>query len=345
MGKRLLAGLGMLCCLAGSLMACPARAGDVRAAALRKQVLAWLDANHVDDAENKAQVRKMIAASLDEGGDCVTTFGPAVMKSGKAYQVHVFAGKFHRYQLTEARAKRLLSGPKGITFAGGKRNYRVEEPRLLIKEARIDGARAHDPRKKVIGEVEYELKGELPANVAVRLTYRVGKTSSQLFHHLAKLPAQKKGKLRLSFAPLQGEKDTDAKVSGPLVVFLDICTVAQLKQDPYIEVKVYSNSKPVLIDVGAPAAAPGPTASLAGTRWQFSGTDSTIELLEDGKFLWNGENAKGWWKQDGKSVTVNVNDFTLFELILEGDRLNGTWKRLKGEDAGIKRPSSARRIK
>jgi acyl carrier protein len=99
-----------------------------------------------------------------------------------------------------------------------------------------------------------------------------------------------------------------------------------------------------LVKAEKETAVPSPDTGLVGTRWQFPGTTTTIEFLEGGRFLWNGQQATGTWKQEGNSVTINVNDFTLFELTMNGDEMTGTWHRLQGEEAGKKYPSGLRRL-
>lgn len=83
---------------------------------------------------------------------------------------------------------------------------------------------------------------------------------------------------------------------------------------------------------------------LVGTTWQFPGTTSKVTFLKDGKFQWNGSPATGSWKQTGNKVEINSNDFTLFELTMNGDSMVGTWKRLKGEDMGKKNYSALKKV-
>jgi len=98
----------------------------------------------------------------------------------------------------------------------------------------------------------------------------------------------------------------------------------------------------VIFPGGLPGQGP---ARLLGTRWQFPGTQTTIEFLEDGRFLSNDKPAKSSWKLEGKKLTININDFTLFQLTNNGDdTMTGTWERLKGEDVGKTFPSGLKRI-
>lgn len=346
--------------LAAALGTGPVRADQDKADQLRRKVFAWLDRNYhaAKYPDTAAQVRQWIDNALRDGDDWDFTFGPGVMKTGKPYQISVFAGRFHKFRLSKKQVRKLVSGPDRVAASGAKRRYQVEPARIKLGRARIDGASRLNPRAKVTGSVRFTLRDSLPDKASLRLTYRRGKTTSQHFFSV-NLPAQKAGTLTFSFTPLQGEKDTEA-ITGPLVVYIDVCTLKQLDRDPYLETKLYSNSAAVLVNVAAPAAdglgtlsprpTPGPEgqsapSDLIGTKWKFPGTQTTIEFLADGKFRWNGEPAAGRWTQNGTSVTINVNDFTLFELTRNGDKMTGTWKRLQGKDAGVKNPSGLERVR
>jgi len=84
--------------------------------------------------------------------------------------------------------------------------------------------------------------------------------------------------------------------------------------------------------------------SIEGTKWQFpystiTKKTTTLEFLGGGRFRSDGTVARGFWKQNGKEVVINMNDFTLFRLNIDGDTMRGTWERLHGDDAGRKSPS------
>lgn len=85
--------------------------------------------------------------------------------------------------------------------------------------------------------------------------------------------------------------------------------------------------------------------SVVGTRWRFPGTQTTVEFQAGGRFLWNGQPQRGSWSQNGKDVTITVNDFTLFTLTMTGERrMTGSWQRLQGSDVGLRSPSGLQRI-
>lgn len=89
--------------------------------------------------------------------------------------------------------------------------------------------------------------------------------------------------------------------------------------------------------------------SVEGSTWRFPGaagktTATTVEFLGGGRFRWSGKLSEGFWKQDGALISINVNEYTLFRLTIDGDTMRGTWERLQGEDAGQKYPSSLHRV-
>jgi hypothetical protein len=334
---------------------------------LRQKVFTWLDRNYNSNKypDTAAQVRKWIDQALRDGDDWDFTFGPGVMVTGKPYHICVFAGRLHRFRLSPKQVRKLVSGPDRVAATSAKRRYQVEPARIKLAKVRIDGAAHFNPRNKITGTVSFKLRENLPEKAALRLTCRHGKTTSQHFFYFNAL-TQTAGSLPFSFSAFQGEKDKESeKITGPVVVYVDVCTLKQQDREPYLETKVFSNSVAALLKVGPPPAANGlvpltdrpmplpmPTAQrasaptgLVGTKWKFLGTQTTIEFLRDGKFRWNGAAATGHWTKVGTSVVINLNDFTLFELTRSGDKMTGTWKRLRGNDAGVKNPSGLERVR
>ncbi|MBW3595998.1 MAG: hypothetical protein KY475_01840 [Planctomycetes bacterium] len=359
MKTSLVRAVGVLVCLASFVLG--ASQAGAQDEALRREVRAWLDANYVDsDASFAAKVRGQVEQDLVEGNDFLMSFGPRVMRPGRAHQIHVFAGRFYAFPLTEAQRQKLMSSPDGVSYAGGKRGYQIEPTRAFVWNPQIENAAGLDPRSRINGAVTFEGREPLPEKLAVRMSYRIGRTTTQKFYYLDAIPAENRGTLSFSMDPLMKEDDKE-EIAGPLVVFVDLCEIVE-ELDPQFntrtpKIKVYSNSAPVLLDVGAASQAssassrafgnPSPSSrasGLVGSKWRFGGTDTTVEFLEGGKFLWSGSATNGFWKQEGATVTINVNNFTLFQFILEGDRMTGTWERLQGEDVGEKNFSSLQRI-
>jgi hypothetical protein len=225
---------------------------------LRRQVKAWLDKNYLNKyPETSAKVRQQVDKDLDDGNDFAFTFGPGVMSSGKAYQVHVFAGQFHTFPLTIPQVKQVLSGPDRVDYAGGKRGYKIETARVSLDQLRVDNGNNLDPAKKLTGQVSYQVRQKPDSKIAIRLTYRWEGSTYQLFDHRADGLPNDKGTLTFSVGPMADDNDKDRpKLVGPLVVFVDLCTIAE-EPSPELggvkipTVKVLSNSVPALLDVAA----------------------------------------------------------------------------------------------
>jgi hypothetical protein len=222
--------------------------------ALRRQVLAWLQENHKDNAEWTEKVRQAAIKDLDAGGDFYFTFGPGVMASGKPYQMHVFAGRFYAIPLTLPQVKKLVSGPNGVTYCGGRRGYKMEPtPRVLVRQPEIANSDNLDPTQKITGQIAFQVRDNLPGKLAVRLSFREGRNFRMLFHHLSEVPSEQRGTLSFSLGPIDDGKEEN-KVGGPVVMFLDLCTITE-EPDPELggtkvpTVTVISNTVPVVVDL------------------------------------------------------------------------------------------------
>jgi hypothetical protein len=110
----------------------------------------------------------------------------------------------------------------------------------------------------------------------------------------------------------------------------------------------------LILDVQAKAAVPGgrevrevrEAPDLTGTKWQFPGTATVVEFLKGGQVRFGDTKSPGKWRQKGKTVVFDCNDYTLFELeFVNADEMTGTWRRLQGEDVGQKNPSGLKRLK
>jgi hypothetical protein len=228
--------------------------------ALRRRVLGWLQENHRDNAEWTQKVRQAALKDLEAGNDFHVTFGPGVMASGKPYQIHVFAGQFHAIPLTLAQVRKIVSGPNGLSYAGGRRSYQLEpSPRALVSQPEIEHAENLNPTRKITGYLSYDVKDNLPAKVAVRLSFRAGGSYHSLFHHLPSGVRDPRGTVAFFFGPIDDGKGAK-KVGGPVVMFLDLCTITD-EPDPEMggtkvpKVRVLSNSVPVVVDLPGKAKA------------------------------------------------------------------------------------------
>ena len=87
--------------------------------------------------------------------------------------------------------------------------------------------------------------------------------------------------------------------------------------------------------------------SIAATQWRFPPTDrseSVVTFRPDGVTTFSNLKTTGHWKQDGNQVVFDVNGFTEYTVVIEGTRMKGVWKRLKGKDQGETFATSLERL-
>jgi hypothetical protein len=70
-------------------------------------------------------------------------------------------------------------------------------------------------------------------------------------------------------------------------------------------------------------------APVQGSIWQFDGSQSTVEFLTGGIVHYNDSDYGGHWSQDRDVVTFDSNNFTMFAVTIEGDRMSGIWYRIR----------------
>ena len=331
--------------------------GDGEAArSPHQQVLDWLTANAKFSSDQAgSRIRGRILEEIDAGKDLIVTFGAGFMQSGRPCQLHSFAGRLYVFELSDSQAAKLLEDPGTMTIESGKPGYTVEPARVELGCVKIDGADHQDPRKKIVGEVSYKVHAALPSGVAVRLSYRFGSTSTQKFFYPENGLSAGEGTLHFSLDPMEADSSSEPAKAGPRAVFVDICSLPK-EEDPSapgvktFQTHVLSNSTAALLDItpatdSSLAAVHAPASTLVGTKWRFDGMKTTVEFLEGGVVRWDGAlETTTHWKQDGNSVEINANDFTLFRFTLNGNTLKGTWERLKGGDAGQKNPSNLTKV-
>jgi TolB-like protein len=67
---------------------------------------------------------------------------------------------------------------------------------------------------------------------------------------------------------------------------------------------------------------------VTGTTWEF-GLGNTITFLDGGIVYFNKLNARGHWKQKGNRVVFDCNNFTGYQVVIEGEKMKGVWYRIK----------------
>lgn len=101
-----------------------------------------------------------------------------------------------------------------------------------------------------------------------------------------------------------------------------------------------------------------PPAQLGGTQWRFpagkvalpgaEAGGNTVTFREDGTVHFGGLPAGaqtgGHWQRDGNELVFDCNDFTEYRVVIDGNRMSGQWKRLKGDDQGRSYATSLERL-
>jgi hypothetical protein len=91
--------------------------------------------------------------------------------------------------------------------------------------------------------------------------------------------------------------------------------------------------------VSAPAQQP---PNVVDTTWRWSNGNG-VEFLKGGRVRFTNYAYGGAWQQDGANVTFDQNGSVLFDVVIAGDAMSGTWRRLKGDDTRSTSPTYLRR--
>ncbi|MBY0528203.1 MAG: hypothetical protein K2R98_32710 [Gemmataceae bacterium] len=216
--------------------------------AARNQMVEWMKANNAWGPNSGVvnTMRNEIDNDVRDNRNYCVGFGNELTRSKKPYLLYSFSGQFYVFELTDTQARELEISPRGNSYStlSVNRDQRVAPSLVQIAKPSIDNARGIDGTKPLTGKVSLKLLNSLPANTAVRLCYSAGGSTSCLFHYLDNLP-QKDGEVSFSFKPINAEREK--KVVGPLVVFIDLCTVRQVNGQ--VEIKVLGNTQGIMLEV------------------------------------------------------------------------------------------------
>ena len=91
-----------------------------------------------------------------------------------------------------------------------------------------------------------------------------------------------------------------------------------------------------------PSARAHQAPTIAGTTWRWN-DGRAVEFLPGGRVRFNNYVYGGNWEQHGDSVTFDQNGVMLFDVVIAGNAMSGTWRKLKGDDTRATFPTSLRR--
>ena len=84
-------------------------------------------------------------------------------------------------------------------------------------------------------------------------------------------------------------------------------------------------------------------ATVAGTTWAWSNGNG-VEFLKGGRVRFSNYAYGGSWQQHGDNVVFDQNGAALFDVVIAGDVMSGTWRRLKGDDTRATFPTYLRKL-
>jgi hypothetical protein len=328
---------------------------------MRRQAVGWFKAVNVGGPFGRMVpgVSKSIDEILAEGRHLTLLMPSDMSKTGKAYYGLTWAGLFHVFELSSSQARRLGLKPGGVTTGSGavRGDRRLAQPLAQLDRLRISHRDRLTGDQPITGTVLCQPFAVPQGALVLRFAYKVKGSTTEVTIPVRELPDD--GVLHFRISPVN-QKGQPAH-SGPLPAFVDLC----LKSGDQFNQKltVVSNTIGTLLDLrtsrsrrvtAAPVPSNGRAAvsraprtrgpRLEGTLWQFAGTQTTVEFLSGGRVRYNNSTYGGKWEQQGKSLRFDSNGYTLFEVVINGDEMKGTWRRLRGSDVGMTSPTELRKI-
>ncbi len=222
---------------------------DDQPASARDQAVAWLKANNRfgPDSQLVRDMTDQIDSQIDKVNNLSLTIGGGMTKADTPYQLNIWAGQFFAFELTDDQATALGVGNKSIDVSTGTKHLdrRLSPALVKLQTPKIDGAPNLDGGAKVTGTVKFKAATKPTEQVAVRLSYMVGQSTSSSFQYFDNgLPED--DTIHFSFSPINKD-NKDKPFAGPLVLFVDLVTVKEVNNDA--QVTILSNTTAVLVDV------------------------------------------------------------------------------------------------
>jgi hypothetical protein len=82
--------------------------------------------------------------------------------------------------------------------------------------------------------------------------------------------------------------------------------------------------------------------SVEGTTWAWS-EGRSVQFLSGGRVRFSNYAYGGYWQQHGDSVTFDQNGVMLFDVVIAGNAMSGTWRKLKGDDTRSTFPTNLKK--
>jgi hypothetical protein len=223
-------------------------AAKVDSSAAGEEMLRWIKSNNRFGSDSKLveDMAELIQSEIAKGQTFSLTFGPNLMKSGQPHQLHLFAGKFFKFRLTAEQARRLDVDGGSLTHASGPSSHKELRGDTLVKLSapQFQGGNTLKGSQRMTGQVTCETLKNTGGQYAIRLSYYTS-GNRMSFHYPDSLPVTN-GQLSFDVSAVNSAEDRE-KFSGPLVVFMDLCTVKENNGE--ITVTLHSETVAVLVDV------------------------------------------------------------------------------------------------
>lgn len=332
---RAVLAVGCVCSLAAAARAQSVEQDRTR---MERQTIDWFNAMNSEGPYSRlaSGVAESVRGALDGGRHASLLVPAEFSRNGKAYYATTYGGILHVFDLTTAQARELELGGDGVVVQEGSIRRDVRGRAVAqVERLSIDNIDQLTSSQPITGTVVCRTFGELPKGLALRVAYKRTGSTRTMTKPIDYIPAD--GVLSFRISPIDGADD-DQPHKGPLPLFVDV--IVEGGEDDFfgdeLPDTVVSNSLGVLIDVKK--------GGVAGTTWQFGGGSSKVTFFSNGEVDFSDTEAGGKWRQDGNKLSFDCNNFTLFEVTIEGDQMTGTWRRLQGEDVGITAPTSLTRV-
>jgi DNA-binding beta-propeller fold protein YncE len=227
----------------------PAGGQKISEAAAGEEMLRWIRANNRFGPTSKLvqDMAELIKQEVAENKSFLLTLGPKLVKTGRPHRLHVFAGNFYEFPLSEAQAKALHLDGGTLTHDSGPSGQSEQRvaPVAKLSDPKFTGGSTISGSQKISGTIDCQTLQVGEGKYAVRLAYYTSRNSMQFSYLEGPLPA-KQGPLAFSFSPLNSSADKEP-FAGPLVFFLDLCTATEEQGD--VKLTLFSNTVGTLVDV------------------------------------------------------------------------------------------------
>ncbi|MGA7919561.1 MAG: hypothetical protein WCA38_07795 [Candidatus Acidiferrales bacterium] len=214
-----------------------------------KQAIDWIKANNRFGSHSQLvkDMTDLIEDEFGEGNVVSLTFGTGLMKSGTAHQIWIFAGEFFAFEFSMQQAKQADAEKSSVTqFSVSLRDRCAAAPAAKLESFDVDDAESVAGIKPLTGKVSLRDFKDADGKYALRLFFRTSDLNHSRFFYLNDPEQFKTGTAHFEFGAIN--KPGDTKIfAGPLVAFLNLCSVAQNGQN--VEVTLYSNTVATLLNV------------------------------------------------------------------------------------------------